>query len=99
MHYPPETTTIYLIVKLLAMYKQATDKDTFLGLLKDFQDKVVNEDATISHKMLGPNFEAQINELYPYFYKAFASEELSAVSLTLILWFFLLHQILTVSTF
>lgn len=79
MHYPPETTTIYLIVKLMAMYKQAEVKDEFLALLKDFQDKVVNEDQTIAHKMLGPNFDAQINELYPYYYKAFACDELSSV--------------------
>lgn len=80
MHYPPETTTVYLIVKLLAMFKQTENRDEFLALLKDFQDKVVNEDATIAHKMLGPNFEAQINELYPYLYKAFACDELSSVS-------------------
>lgn len=72
IHYPPETTTIELIAKLLGMYIQATDKNQFVDYLKDFQSKVVNEDLMIAHKMLGPNFESQLSELYPLYCKAFA---------------------------
>lgn len=79
IHYPPETTTISLIVKLLGMYMQSKDKSEFLNVVKDFQDKVVNEDLMISHKMLGPNFESQLQLLYPFYHQAFAGEELSMV--------------------
>lgn len=41
--------------------------------LKDFQSKVVNEDLMIAHKMLGPNFESQLSELYPLYCKAFGT--------------------------
>lgn len=72
-HYPPETTSIMLIVKLLGMYQTTQDRAGFLELLKDFQNKVVNEDATIAHKMLGQNFERQLADLYPLYCKAFGS--------------------------
>lgn len=64
-----------LIVKLLGMYQTTQDRATFLTMLKDFQDKVVNEDATIAHKMLGTNFERQLADLYPLYCKAFGSSE------------------------
>lgn len=64
-----------LIVKLLGMYMQATNKDNFLSTLKDFQNIVVNEDQMITHKMLGPNFETQLQELYPFYCRAFAANE------------------------
>lgn len=73
IHYPPETTSITLIVKLLGMYQQTDDRAAFLALLKDFQDKVVDEDTMIAHKMLGPNFENQLRDLYPLYCKAFAN--------------------------
>lgn len=54
------------------MYTQATDKSTFMSNLSDFQDKVINENLLIAHKMLGPNFEQQLSTLYPHYCKAFA---------------------------
>lgn len=71
-----------LIVKLLGMYMQATDKEQFLDALEDFQNVVVNEDQMIAHKMLGPNFEAQLQELYPFYCRAFAANETTMVSMT-----------------
>lgn len=71
IHYPPETTTISLLIRLLGMYLQSSNKNAILEPLKDFQSKVVNEDLMIAHKMLGPNFETQLAELYPLFYKLF----------------------------
>lgn len=75
VHYPPETTTIELIAKLLGMGMQSEDKSQFMNYLKDFQSKVVNEDLMIAHKMLGPNFESQLSELYPLYCKAFANND------------------------
>lgn len=56
------------------MHIQAEDKNQFMDYLKDFQSKVVNEDLMIAHKMLGPNFESQLSELYPKYCKAFAGQ-------------------------
>lgn len=80
IHYPPETTSITLIVKLLGMYIQAEEKTEFLAKLKDFQNKVVNEDLMISHKMLGPNFETQLQQLYPAYCRAFAGNDTTMVN-------------------
>jgi hypothetical protein len=48
MHLPPETTTISLILKTLAMLKQATDKQKLLNKLSNlikngFSYKLMNE--------------------------------------------------------
>lgn len=74
-----------LIVKLLGMYQTTQDRDTFLAMLKDFQDKVVNEDATIAHKMLGTNFERQLADLYPLYCKAFGKNSDEAVNMDMFL--------------
>lgn len=75
MHYPPETGTIMLIVRILAMYKQSRAKEEFLETLKQFQSIVVNEELQIFHKMLGTNFESQLSDLFQTFCHAFNSEE------------------------
>lgn len=81
MHYPPETGTIMLIVRILAMYKQSRDKEEFLETLKQFQSIVVNEELQIFHKMLGTNFESQLSDLFQTFCHAFNSEEFAMVCL------------------
>ncbi|KAL5274297.1 SMYD5 family protein [Megaselia abdita] len=77
MHYPPETGTILLIVRIMAMYKQSKDKAAFLETLKSFQSVFVNVEDQIVHKMLGANFESQMLELYKRFCNAFTDEEFS----------------------
>lgn len=79
MHYPPETGTIMLIVKILAMYKQSKNKEEFLETLKSFQSIMVNEELMIIHKMLGANFEHQLTELFEAFRNVFSSEEFATV--------------------
>ncbi|XP_053969518.1 histone-lysine N-trimethyltransferase SMYD5 [Anastrepha ludens] len=78
MHYPPETGTIMLIVRLMAMYKQSNNKQQFLESLKSFQSVIVNAEEKIYHKMLGENFELQMEQLFVAFCRAFADEELAA---------------------
>ncbi|CAD6991600.1 unnamed protein product [Ceratitis capitata] len=78
MHYPPETGTILLIVRLMAMYKQSNNKQQFLESLQSFQSLIVNTEAKIYHKMLGENFEQQMEQLFVAFCRAFADEEFAA---------------------
>lgn len=81
MHYPPETGTIMLIVRLMAMYQQSNNKPDFLEQLQSFQALIVNREQKIYHKMLGENFEQQMEQLYAAFCNAFKSEEFAAVRL------------------
>uniref|UniRef100_A0A1A9UIH0 Protein-lysine N-trimethyltransferase SMYD5 n=1 Tax=Glossina austeni TaxID=7395 RepID=A0A1A9UIH0_GLOAU len=77
MHYPPETGTIQLLVRLLAMYQESNNKKEFLENLQSFQSLVVNKEQRIYHKMLGENFERQMEQLYVAFCEAFQGEEFS----------------------
>lgn len=77
MHYPPESGTILLVVRLLAMFKQSKDKNEFLETIKSFQCTSVNEEQQIYHKMLGENFEKDMDELYKRFCIAFQDDEFS----------------------
>ncbi|KAH8416253.1 hypothetical protein KR009_010746, partial [Drosophila setifemur] len=77
MHYPPETGTIQLIVRLMALYQQSgVKKPEFLKQLQSFQPLIVNRALLekIYHKMLGENFEKQMTQLYRAFCKAFEHE-------------------------
>ncbi|XP_034116092.1 histone-lysine N-trimethyltransferase SMYD5 [Drosophila albomicans] len=75
MHYPPETGTIMLIVRLMAMYKQSKNKPEFLEQLQSFQALIVNREQKIYHKLLGEKFEQQMEQLYTAFCNAFNDEE------------------------
>ncbi|XP_055924091.1 histone-lysine N-trimethyltransferase SMYD5 [Eupeodes corollae] len=75
MHYPPETGTIMLIVRLMAMYEQSQNKSEFLEALQSFQSASVNTEQQIYHKILGENFETQLEQLFVAFCNAFNSEQ------------------------
>lgn len=79
MHYPPETGTIMLLVRLMAMYQQSNNKPVFLESLQSFQSLIVNKDQQIYHKMLGENFEQQMEQLFAAFCEAFQGEEFGVV--------------------
>lgn len=74
IHLPPESTSIMLILKLLAMFKQTEDKEGFFNTICSFQSKSVNEELLIRHKMLGRGFEQGISELYSIFYELFKDD-------------------------
>jgi len=80
MHYPPETGTIMLIVRLMAMYQQSNNKPEFLEQLQSFQALIVNREQKIYHKMLGENFEQQMEQLFAAFCNAFKDEEFAMAS-------------------
>ena len=68
MHYPPETTTIYLILKLVANYKQTEDKEAFLSAVQDFQHEFIgNGNGIMTHKMLGENHQKKLDDLFALF--------------------------------
>ena len=79
MHYPPETGTIMLVVRLMAMYQQSANKQEFMDNLSSFQSESINTEHSIYHKMLGENFESQMEQLFVCFCRAFSSEEFKVV--------------------
>lgn len=63
MHYPPETTSIMLLVRILAFIHQSTDPSGAAARIKQFCHRTVNEDAELVHKLLGEQFTDQLNTL------------------------------------
>lgn len=84
MHYPPETTTIRLIVKLLTTYKQSDKKAEILNAIQDFHHELINEDLMISHKMQGENHQRDLANLYETYSKSFDFTGMEMVSRYLI---------------
>ncbi|XP_026748892.1 histone-lysine N-trimethyltransferase SMYD5 [Galleria mellonella] len=63
MHYPPETTNILLLVRILAYIQQSPDPTAAAAKIKQFCHRTVNEDAELVHKLLGDQFTDQLNTL------------------------------------
>lgn len=63
MHYPPETTSIMLLVRILAYITQSPDPSAAAAKVKQFCHRTVNEDAELVHKLLGEQFTDQLNTL------------------------------------
>lgn len=63
MHYPPETTNIMLLVRILAYIQQNPDPLAAAAKVKQFCHRTVNEDAELVHKLLGEQFADQLNTL------------------------------------
>ncbi|XP_013141688.1 PREDICTED: SET and MYND domain-containing protein 5 [Papilio polytes] len=63
MHYPPETTSVMLLVRILAFIEQSNDPSAAAGVIKQFCHRTVNEDAELVHKLLGEQFTDQLNTL------------------------------------
>lgn len=74
MHYPPETASLMLIIKIFAMYKQAADKPQFLATLNDFQQTAGDEESQLFHKILGDSFSAQLEDLFKGMMQVFSSD-------------------------
>nr|AEE61677.1 unknown [Dendroctonus ponderosae] len=63
IHYPPETSSIFLMVRLLAKIIQAPNTEEAIETTLSFCHRSVNEDAELAHKFLGKKFSHQVNLL------------------------------------
>merc|ERR1719300_606355 len=63
MHYPPETASIMLLAKMSAMVRQSSDPGAILQKLSGFVQTTTNEDEEIAHKLLGKEFQNQLELL------------------------------------
>ncbi|XP_062839707.1 histone-lysine N-trimethyltransferase SMYD5 isoform X1 [Anolis carolinensis] len=70
IHYPPETSSIMLMARMVATIKQAKDKDWWIKLFAQFCSKTANEEEEIVHKLLGDKFKGQLEVLRGLFTEA-----------------------------
>jgi SET and MYND domain-containing protein 5 len=78
MHYPPETASILLILRIFAMIKTQPE---LLDVFAEFCDKTTNE-FSICHKLLGERFTAQLSELHEAVANFFNNDEVLGKYLT-----------------
>ncbi|CAG9859514.1 unnamed protein product [Phyllotreta striolata] len=64
IHFPPETNSIMLIVRLLARILKSPNKEAAVAQTLQFCHRTVNEDADLAHKLLGEKFAGQITLLH-----------------------------------
>ncbi|XP_013385788.1 SET and MYND domain-containing protein 5-like, partial [Lingula anatina] len=74
MHYPPETSSIMLIARMIALVKQSDKKDQILSKFAEFCKSTVNEEEHIAHKLLGKEFQEQLEILRSLVCEAFYDE-------------------------
>uniref|UniRef100_A0A8D3DVX7 Protein-lysine N-trimethyltransferase SMYD5 n=1 Tax=Scophthalmus maximus TaxID=52904 RepID=A0A8D3DVX7_SCOMX len=60
MHYPPETSSIMLMARMVAVVKQDKDKAHWQKLFSHFCSRTANEEEEIAHKLLGEKFRGEI---------------------------------------
>ncbi|KAF3838667.1 hypothetical protein F7725_010435 [Dissostichus mawsoni] len=77
MHYPPETASIMLIARMVAIVKQAKDKAQWQKLFSHFCSRTGNEEEEIAHKLLGEKFRGQLALLHSFFKGALYDDYLS----------------------
>ncbi|XP_046386684.1 histone-lysine N-trimethyltransferase SMYD5 [Ischnura elegans] len=63
MHYPPETTSIMLLARIIATVRQAEDKSMAMNTFMQFCHRTENEEEEIAHKLLGEQFSSQLEIL------------------------------------
>lgn len=84
MHYPPETTSIMLIARILATLIQSSEKADFRSRLMALCHRTVSEEDAIAHKLLGKEFESQLEQLRDLTAKTFQAPEVAEVVLSIL---------------
>ncbi|XP_061109096.1 histone-lysine N-trimethyltransferase SMYD5 isoform X3 [Conger conger] len=77
MHFPPETSSIMLMSRMVSTVKQAKDKGHWLKLFSQFCSRTANEEEEIAHKLLGEKFQGQLALLRNLFTMALYDDHLS----------------------
>lgn len=70
MHYPPESGTIMLPARMVALVNQASNKESVLSTFSQFCNYAVNDIHQITHKLLEEKFIGQIDVLREMMQKA-----------------------------
>ena len=79
MHYPPETASIQLLVRILASMIQSKERDELKSEYLRLCHHAVNDEDTIAHKLLGKEFENQLEQLRDLTIKALDTSQINEV--------------------
>uniref|UniRef100_A0A8C8H3G1 Protein-lysine N-trimethyltransferase SMYD5 n=1 Tax=Oncorhynchus tshawytscha TaxID=74940 RepID=A0A8C8H3G1_ONCTS len=79
MHYPPETSSIMLMARMVATVKQAQDKYCWQKLFFQLCSRAANEEEEIAHKLLGEKFQGHLTLLQTLFTTALYDDHLNMV--------------------
>lgn len=63
IHFPPESCSIMLIAKMIALIKQSKNKSAVLEKFSGFVKTTENEDEALVHKMMGEKFQEPLEML------------------------------------
>ena len=63
LHFPPETATIHLVLRILASIVQAANPEEQIGKFMNLMHDTVNHAEHLVHKMLGDQFADQLEQL------------------------------------
>lgn len=74
MHYPPESATIMLLARMVALVNQANNKEDILSIFSQFCHRTFNDAHEIAHKLLEEKFIGQIDVLRQMMQKALNTE-------------------------
>lgn len=80
MHYPPETSSVLLVLRIFAMLKTNPE---LLASFNEFCSRSVNDDQSLCHKMLGEKFTGQLSTLQQALARFFGDDETLAKYVTL----------------
>lgn len=75
MHFPPETCTIQLVLRIFAMIKQSENPKEMTQRFLSFCGCPVNSDGQIYHKILGEEFVFQLAQLRALMLKIFPEND------------------------
>ncbi|CAG9808176.1 unnamed protein product [Chironomus riparius] len=73
-HYPPETATIDLVIRIFGMIKQSNSAEV-IELLDNFSKHSCNEDLQLCHKMLGEKFSIQLSQIHKEVQRIFGNDD------------------------
>ncbi|KAK1789306.1 hypothetical protein P4O66_015234 [Electrophorus voltai] len=77
VHYPPETSSIMLMARMVATVKQALDKGHWQRLFSNFCSRAADEQEEMAHKLLGGKFQGQLASLRTLFTTALYDDHVS----------------------
>ena len=79
MHYPPETASIMLLIRILASIIQSKEQDNLKFQLMKLCHHTTNDEDMIAHKLLGKEFENQLEQLRELTIKALDTSQITEV--------------------
>ena len=82
-----------LLARIIATVRQAKDKRGAVSLFMEFCHRTVNQDEEIAHKLLGAEFQNQLEKLRELMEKALGGPDVEHVCINDVCWLIILIQL------